>query len=93
MAEVNPDEGADKNSQCRDKERKCHLLLRAELVVDQSRGIDAHERDESSEVKQFGSLLIAEQKATRYSNRSDDQHVIPRNTVSTIDCTKDPGWQ
>ncbi len=89
VAEVNPDEAADQNSQRGDEERKRDFLLRAELVVDQSGEIDAHEGDERAKVEQFGSLLVAKQEGARHGDRTDDQNVIARNMVLTIDRAKD----
>jgi len=51
MAEVYPDEGADQDSQSRDEEGECYLLLRTELVVDQSSGVDADKRNECTKVE------------------------------------------
>ena len=84
-----PDEGADQDSQSRDEERERDFLLRTELVVDQSGGVDADERDECAKVEKFGTLLISEKEGSRQSNRADDQNVVSRHMMTRMDSAKD----
>src|ERR1700734_2041398 len=88
-----PDEGADQDSQSRDEERERDLLLRTELVVDQSGGVDADERDECAKVEEFGTLLISEKEGSGQGNRADDQNVVSRHMMTRMDSAKDSWGQ
>ena len=81
VTEVEPDEGADNDSQRRNERRKQCLLLRPELVVDQRGGIDADECDECPKVQKLRPLLVAKQEGSNQCNRTYNKNVIPRHVM------------
>src|SRR5579864_3493634 len=88
-AKMEPDKQADEKSEKRRKEVCEALFFLAQVIADECRGVDSHERDQCAEVEHFRAEVVAHQERPGQRDGADEENVVARNTILRLDRAKE----